>query len=1259
MNTDSQNKNIYQYFQQRIDNSIDLPLPDSMDLFFWGDEKDINTYIGILISRSALIKVSDSEYLYEKIVIINTNLNIDIKKIKDHYNSILKDEITLEFITASSYDTSELENIIGSMENTFVVVLNTEKYLSSGYDPRLTQILNGRKLTDFELRYLNVANTVLSFENRDSSNFIVFDTQLYMLDLDFISPLHEMEALSICGFTNTMKNQEQDIKLEIQNMIDNNAIAEIIEYMNNLEGIDDKDFLKLQVYSQLMDDRGFFKKEIDSLFKSINKDNLSSHHYLKLAEISNNLYTKETTIDLLKRALALTDDYFYLAKISDLSEGLNDELYFEVTSKIVFLFPESSKAKLDKVNEMIKSKNYEDAYNFSLNNSFEQEFIDYMLYLKDNINELDTSPYVLFTKAIENIHDRYLVSLFHITKEKLLSDGKYIELYYLILNHRDYFDNVLVYSQLVSLAKILLSKPTQEIETDSDLLLNILEYVFELKNTENKSITYVKDKLAELVNYANNYGYGFAFIVSYIYNRFTNNDFVLTDIDEIDRASITTDLKSLKKDTKSICDEIFSADALIVGEYHKFQSNSIPSQKNVDDLVRLYFYGALDNLRQSNQTIDAELESLNFAFLLIHNLARFSSFKNSDLHFLRVVLSVMTLKHNSQKIRDYLQYLLFIPKTLERKKIGLLGYADVSHRMNDTDEALTCLALSMEDGEISVNSYYLTGILTARILRDLGFIDKALKVLETVERNIDEFNREILDSTMNEIKSIRLAIKFKICLRQVDTNITKLTSLFPELIEFYEKEFQLNHDIKPSLTLAIQAYKILQSKGVDTQEYDNFFRKLDSNNSKLPDFLSTLLHNDFKFIFNFYLKQESQYSENSSEDYTKLKTLAHMYLNNISNKDNYKIIFCLEILAEHAIKDRYSHKIDSPIKPFATIDNYIASINNLIKDTDIIYLGLNQMNQLIVAKVSDNGIKVEQSDTFDIDAFNEWNKLFPKKYGLYDADKEPNIFYESIEKLGLNIETTRSTIFIFDTQLHSLTPNLFLEDDNFVGAENSIATVPSLTWLNYIVNSDEIQEKSSLKAWISDAENSIISDNNEPPKTLKMIIDRYHTNNIFENYNIHLDTSHYLPTELENSKLIMITAHGGTTEKSNYFSSVSDEGKFKVHYQEFAQKLRNCDVVILFVCNAGRFNNHPYLSTTISLQKELLKNGCETIIASPWPLDAMMTPNWFEYFLQRWVDDALTVAEAVFQTNMHFYTRNYEAEKYLALSVFGNPFKKY
>tara|TARA_B100001179_G_C18601012_1_gene410262 strand:+ start:113 stop:3868 length:3756 start_codon:yes stop_codon:yes gene_type:complete len=1251
MNITIQHKEIYQYFQNRIKNNESLPSPSNMDVFFWGNEKNINVYIDILISHSALIKTSDSEYLYDKIVIINTNLDVNIKKIKGRYDPIIKDSITLEFITASHYDISELENIISSMENTFIIVLNTEKYLPSVFDPKLTQILNGRKLTDFELKYLNIANTILSFENKIGSNFIVFDTQLYMLDFDFLKPLNDIDVLSICGFTNSLIEEEQDIKLKIQNMIDNNAIAELIEYINNLDGIDHKDFLRLQVYSQLMDERGYFKKEIDSIFESMDIDNLSLHHYLKLAEISKKSYTKETTIDLLEQALALTDDYFYLAKISDLSKCLSNELHFNITRKIVSLFPESDKAKLYELNELVENKQYEDAYTFSLNNGFEQKLIDYILYLKENISVLDTSPCVFFTKAIGSVHDRYLISLFYITKEQLLSKGKYVELYSLILNNRNYFNNAFIYSQLVSLAKILLSKPHEEIETYFDLLSNILEHIFDLTKTDDQSITIVKDKLAELIDYANNYGYGFAFIINYIYSRFVNGKFKLIDVDEIDRNGITTDIETLKEKTEFICNDIFSTGVLMVGEYHVFKPNIIPKQNIVDDLVRLQFYGTLDNLRQSSNPIDEELETLNYAFLLIHNLARFSSFENSDLHFLRVALSTMTLKHNSQQIRDYLQYLLFIPQTLERKKLGLLGYADVSHRMNDTEEALTCLALSIEDGQITANSYYLTGILTVRILRELSFYDKALNVLEVVERNIGKFNKDILVSVENEIESLRLAITFKVCIRQVDNDITKLAELLPKLIEFYKSELKLNRDIKPSLTLAIQAYRMLQSKGFNTKEFDDFFSKINSNNSKLPDILSALIHDNFNSIFNLYLKQKERYSEKSSEDFTKLKTLARMYLNNIKGKNKYELLFCMEILTEHGIKDKYSHKIDVPVQSFATIEDYVTSINNLVEDTDIIYLSLNQINQLIVAKVSENGIKVEQSDTFNIDEFTEWNKIFPKEYGFYDANEEPNLFYDSMNFLDINIDITRNTTFVFDTQLHSLTPNLFLEDGKFIGSKRPIATVPSITWLNYIVNLDENQEKTSLKAWISDADTE--------GWTLKTIIDRYIDNDTFKNYNIQLDTSHYFLSDFQSSKLAMITAHGGTTGKSNYFSSVSDEGDLKLHYQDFAQNLRNCDVVILFVCNAGRFNNHPYLSTTISLQKELLKNGCETIIASPWPLDAMMTPKWFRYFLQKWIDEALTVSEAVFQTNTYFYNENFEAEKYLALNVFGNPFKKY
>ena len=39
---ESVDKQIKEFFENRINENIDLPFPSNMDLFFWGDKKDIN-----------------------------------------------------------------------------------------------------------------------------------------------------------------------------------------------------------------------------------------------------------------------------------------------------------------------------------------------------------------------------------------------------------------------------------------------------------------------------------------------------------------------------------------------------------------------------------------------------------------------------------------------------------------------------------------------------------------------------------------------------------------------------------------------------------------------------------------------------------------------------------------------------------------------------------------------------------------------------------------------------------------------------------------------------------------------------------------------------------------------------------------------------------------------------------------------------------------------------------------------------------------
>src|SRR5699024_12049515 len=164
-------------------------------------------------------------------------------------------------------------------------------------------------------------------------------------------------------------------------LIKEKSISDILKYIESLGNNCDKDFIKLQVYSELMDEKGYFSNEIDRLFETMDKTNLSMQHYLKLAEISKKNYTLETTVNFLKKALYLTNEYFYLAKIADFSEGLRDDFQLEVIEKIKLLFPNSQKIKTYYLNEMIDGQDYNAAYDFAVENELSKELINFLYYL--------------------------------------------------------------------------------------------------------------------------------------------------------------------------------------------------------------------------------------------------------------------------------------------------------------------------------------------------------------------------------------------------------------------------------------------------------------------------------------------------------------------------------------------------------------------------------------------------------------------------------------------------------------------------------------------------------------------------------------------------------------------------------------------------------------------------------------------------------------------------------------------------------------
>jgi len=144
----------------------------------------------------------------------------------------------------------------------------------------------------------------------------------------------------------------------------------------------------------------------------------------------------------------------------------------------------------------------------------------------------------------------------------------------------------------------------------------------------------------------------------------------------------------------------------------------------------------------------------------------------------------------------------------------------------------------------------------------------------------------------------------------------------------------------------------------------------------------------------------------------------------------------------------------------------------------------------------------------------------------------------------------------------------------------------------------------------------------------------------------------------DGAELAIVTAHGGLLDDARFFQNVRDEGSVAVDMRDFAAAFHNIGVVILFVCSAGRLDPHPDAVANLGLARQLLDAGCASVIASPWPLDARVTYHWLPAFLTRWEagDDVMT---ACFAANLAVRSAlGGEPRDRLALSVFGDPYRR-
>jgi hypothetical protein len=138
---------------------------------------------------------------------------------------------------------------------------------------------------------------------------------------------------------------------------------------------------------------------------------------------------------------------------------------------------------------------------------------------------------------------------------------------------------------------------------------------------------------------------------------------------------------------------------------------------------------------------------------------------------------------------------------------------------------------------------------------------------------------------------------------------------------------------------------------------------------------------------------------------------------------------------------------------------------------------------------------------------------------------------------------------------------------------------------------------------------------------------------------------------------VVIAAHGGILPEGRFIQRLSDEANLAVYPAALASAVEGSSVVILFVCSGGRIDSHPTGETTVGLVKELLDQGCSTVIASPWPLNVGVPPHWLPVFIQEWMTGK-TPIEATFLANKNVEKMLGDSPlECLAMNVFGDPLR--
>lgn len=642
------------------------------------------------------------------------------------------------------------------------------------------------------------------------------------------------------------------------------------------------------------------------------------------------------------------------------------------------------------------------------------------------------------------------------------------------------------------------------------------------------------------------------------------------------------------------------------------------------------------------------VENLHFierCAYLVCLLKPYAPHGDPDLDALRLLAAKCWIQGKSQQARDLAEEILKLGSdTPQRKRIAWGSYADIYQRMQNPIEALIGIACAAScDVKVEPADLFQEAYTLLRTARDLHLYKVAWSILPAC-RNLCEM-QNLGESGRLRLDDIELGLRLAEVSKDDRAAIGKLVD---DARSHCEKVLASGDEVIPAASCFAQAVGFYERAGGDLSNdaiklLEILYEKVGTETAAFVRAVSAVAPTTEDLVMLHNRLETARYSEDVASDQVSVVIAARrLLLPRTIELESMEAALAIELLAEQSIE--LSLHVE-PLKAEWPCD-YLVKLSS--EGIGILMLGLDEQGELL-ALIADNGIlenkRPEKQDSSFLERLDSWSADYPYRYGLIERDDGNGEFFATMQQFTIPLPSSPQFMVVAEPALQQLPFNLMLEAGGFVGDSKSIGLVPSLTWFDAMRNQPSGKDGRRV-AWISTSQDA------EVFGTLEMIFARLQP--IFEQHGFATDTSGKIPTNLRGAQMAVVTAHGQLTKEARYIHRIADEQALAESPAALARALKDVELVILFVCSGGRVDRHPLSNTAVSLPRMLLDRGCRTVIASPWPLAAVVTGNWFERFMKEWEAGASAI-EANFKANQHVRERLGPEPQYsLAMTVYGD-----